>query len=474
MSHSSAAVRTQAEQQQTTPPVRDISILSPNSNQILGTGLDGPGGITALKKEIERYDLMLGLDLVAERINSLRQVSGVAIALQQGPIMVCVASIGTAPELGTAVRTEKGLSGECLRSAQTIYCQNTLADPRLNPELRRSLELGSILIIPIRRSRSHFKDVIGVLEIFSSSIGAFSEHTRAVLESVADLVGFTACTAQEERRAFISEPTIADPPHIGAPPRMPETSIQAHDMEVGAKSPGMQLKEQTHFRSLQSDMLACAIAVVAVMAVVVCIFVVRPSSGKNPIKRPEPEHVNASLPAHEAVPNSTVLPDLQKGAVTAHATRSPGGAIASTDAAEALVAPKKASLVSEPSEEGVEPQADNPVEQPYPQLPIVVSATNVTLATPVVKAANTSGGRLLKQVKPDYPRIARNAAVAGSVELEATVNEHGDVIDVRTVRGSPFLRHSAEEAVRKWQYEPLLVDGTPQTRTVHVVIRFDR
>src|SRR5437660_1610888 len=103
--------------------------------------------IEKLQREVEvlsAAEALLRQDQASERMHALWHVSGVAIALQQGPVMACVASAGTAPELGTAIRTEEGLSGECLRSAQTIYCQSTLTDPRLNPELCRSLKLGSI------------------------------------------------------------------------------------------------------------------------------------------------------------------------------------------------------------------------------------------------------------------------------------------------------------------------------------------
>jgi len=64
------------------------------------------------------------------------------------------------------------------------------------------------------------------------------------------------------------------------------------------------------------------------------------------------------------------------------------------------------------------------------------------------------GGRKVKSsVKPDYPPIARQMRVTGTVHLEATVAPDGKVRDTKIVGGSPLLAQEAVTAVKKWKYE---------------------
>jgi TonB family protein len=64
------------------------------------------------------------------------------------------------------------------------------------------------------------------------------------------------------------------------------------------------------------------------------------------------------------------------------------------------------------------------------------------------------GGRKVKSsVKPDYPQIARQMRVTGTVRLEATVAADGKVRDTKVIGGSPLLAQEAVTAVKKWKYE---------------------
>jgi TonB family protein len=64
------------------------------------------------------------------------------------------------------------------------------------------------------------------------------------------------------------------------------------------------------------------------------------------------------------------------------------------------------------------------------------------------------GGRKIKTViKPDYPTIARQMRVTGTVRLEATVTADGKVRDTKVIGGSPLLVQEAISAVKKWKYE---------------------
>jgi TonB family protein len=80
--------------------------------------------------------------------------------------------------------------------------------------------------------------------------------------------------------------------------------------------------------------------------------------------------------------------------------------------------------------------------------------------------------KLLKEVAPVYPEIARKAQVEGTVILEIKTDDHGNVVDVRVLRSIPLLDMSAIEAVKQWKYEPLIIDGKPRQVIFTVTVRF--
>jgi TonB family protein len=82
-------------------------------------------------------------------------------------------------------------------------------------------------------------------------------------------------------------------------------------------------------------------------------------------------------------------------------------------------------------------------------------------------------GVLIHRVSPDYPEIAREQHISGTVTLETTVGADGKVRDVRVISGSKVLVQSAIDAVRQWRYTPTLLDGKPIDTEVQVSLVFN-
>jgi TonB family protein len=83
--------------------------------------------------------------------------------------------------------------------------------------------------------------------------------------------------------------------------------------------------------------------------------------------------------------------------------------------------------------------------------------------------------KLLKQVSPNYPTVARNASVAGDVVLEAVVQPDGKVGDIRIVRSLDKRFGLDQEALRVaklWRFEPARKDGFPVPVIVEIVVQF--
>ncbi len=71
------------------------------------------------------------------------------------------------------------------------------------------------------------------------------------------------------------------------------------------------------------------------------------------------------------------------------------------------------------------------------------------------KAQISSGtGIIVRQVKPDYPLLARQMKVQGSVILQAMISREGNIQGLQVVSGPPILANAAQEAVKQWRFKP--------------------
>jgi TonB family protein len=80
--------------------------------------------------------------------------------------------------------------------------------------------------------------------------------------------------------------------------------------------------------------------------------------------------------------------------------------------------------------------------------------------------------RKTKDVAPVYPDAARMSKVEGVVSIDLVVGPSGGVTDARVTAGPAPLHQAALEAVRQWQYEPVLVKGAPISFIMHVTVTF--
>lgn len=80
--------------------------------------------------------------------------------------------------------------------------------------------------------------------------------------------------------------------------------------------------------------------------------------------------------------------------------------------------------------------------------------------------------RKLKNVSPEYPELARQGRIQGTVVLEATIGPDGRVADVKVLRSVPLLDTAAVTAVRQWVYTPTLFGGVPVAAIMTVTLTF--
>ena len=74
---------------------------------------------------------------------------------------------------------------------------------------------------------------------------------------------------------------------------------------------------------------------------------------------------------------------------------------------------------------------------------------------------NVQGAKLLHQVQPIYPQIAKTAHVSGTVLLHAIIAKDGTIQELQYVSGPPLLMRAAMDAVHEWRYQPTMLNGEP-------------
>jgi hypothetical protein len=154
--------------------------------------------------EMAGSDLDAALQLLAERAQYITAASGAAIALRRGEHndMLCRASAGSnAPELGAMLSMEYGLSGESVRTRQTLRCDDAERDPRVNREGCRQLGIASVVVMPIVSDQQ----VLGVFELFSGKPRAFEERDISALQRLSEMVETAVKHAVAAQSAVVLE-----------------------------------------------------------------------------------------------------------------------------------------------------------------------------------------------------------------------------------------------------------------------------
>ncbi len=396
------------------------------------------------------------LESIAEAAGVLTGANGVAIALRQEGVIICRARSGDiAPELGSPLNADSGISGECLRAAAILVCSDTATDKRVDSEVCERLGVKSIVAVPLRGRTG----MVGILEAFSAGTGTFEkdqiealralgeiaerayERERRRLEPVAPVKTRTGLvsqfaksdlsqSAEEEiplRRGYwiigaVAATVLLVSLVIGLSWRQTSADIAAHEPAAQPKSATPQaVSHET------STLAANKIAANPVPA----------------IPTRESDRSTASLIHKAAEHSSEIDPPKASGSTTDAPPTNASPAPARTDAAD----------------ESAAPTVDLTPSAAPSDLPAIEAST---AAMPTF-GGNVSQGMteatLIRRVDPVYPAQAREKRLAGPVTVEATIGENGSVRTVKVVSGTALLADSAADAVRQWRYKPATLNG---------------
>jgi protein TonB len=104
-----------------------------------------------------------------------------------------------------------------------------------------------------------------------------------------------------------------------------------------------------------------------------------------------------------------------------------------------------------------------------PPPPPVKEAPKAITPKSIRVGGNVQAAKLIRQPKPQYPPLAKQARIQGTVRFNAVIGKDGTIQNLTLVSGHPLLVPSATEAVRQWVYQPTTLNGEP----VEVVTTID-
>jgi N-acetylmuramoyl-L-alanine amidase len=163
----------------------------------------------------EQFGLDEVLALVAQRALSITGSDGVAVALADNDAIICRASAGEiAPPPGITLDPNSGFSGACLRSGQTVRCDDSETDSRVNAQACRTLGTRSMIAVPLSAKQR----VIGLIEAFSKEAYGFNDSDVRSLNLLGELILAAIRPEEENRLAEISRkvvvPELPEPAHL--------------------------------------------------------------------------------------------------------------------------------------------------------------------------------------------------------------------------------------------------------------------
>jgi TonB family protein len=413
----------------------------------------------------------LALDIVLNEIVEqaclATGATGAAIALTRGEEMVCRASSGgNAPELGTRLDMNSGLSGACLRSRLVQCCADALTDPRADAEISRQLGVRSVVVMPLLQD----EELIGIFEIFSPRPAAFGERDLRTLEALA---GRILRNAQARQSSLVA---------IGLTP----TTFVSQVAEEGVTEESEAIKQRTDSESEAAGEHSAVYESLAAK------------------REPETVHASADAPRFDwltvTMSGIIVAVALLMGTVFAMRVgwlkvggkhRSSRTAAVTPSEKLSASAPKQTVGIPDVSApQSMTPasgQSKSPTELPafqmekgrVPEGGLRVYENGKEIfrmpAAPggiVEVSPDAAEGSLLRRVEPEYPEAARVQRIQGPVLLDVRISGEGAVQEIKVLSGDPVLAQAAVGAVRQWRFKPRTMNGHPVELETKITLKF--
>ena len=211
--------------------------------------LSAPNPVDAALGELEKQisnnrdrPISALLSEVVARVCSLTHADGAAIAMRDEWGIVCRASVGDAPAVGSRLQPDSALTRQCFETGAVVVCNDTESDYRVRAATAKSLRLRSAVVVPIPTRRPVFGrlQVLGLIEILSSRPFAFDTARVDSLKRVAELLATALAPAQSQEPDESMVAPVAMPVRPERPPDEPKSDEPKSD-EPKSKGPALRL-----------------------------------------------------------------------------------------------------------------------------------------------------------------------------------------------------------------------------------------
>ena len=81
-------------------------------------------------------------------------------------------------------------------------------------------------------------------------------------------------------------------------------------------------------------------------------------------------------------------------------------------------------------------------------------------------------GSLIQPVQPEYPPLAKQARIEGTVVLRAIIDREGKIENLQVLSGHPMLAAAAFKAVEQWRYRPYRLNEQPVEVETLITVHF--
>lgn len=391
----------------------------------------------------------LALDLVLNKIVELArestQATAAAIALTRDGEIICRAATGeSAPDLGTRLSSDSGLSAACVQTGNWQRCDDSESDPRVDAELCRRLGVRSMLVVPVLKEGT----ALGVLEVFSSHAQIFGdrelETLRMLSRSIVENVALAARLPMNADGLQAVE---------GANPFEESLKVEGEEqLEADVSSP----KGQT--ADFWTGVLMLAVVVLALTLG----WMVGHAGWKRQTSSARGSNQGQPVPSlqRQNLQDQGPTPPVQEQAAAGVRTASGGELVVYQNGRVVFpqpLQPAKPRTVAAASQSAVQP---------------AVRRSEILVARPVRVSPDVAAGLVRRRVEPEYPQSARERRVQGAVDLDALISKDGIVEKFTAIRGDPDLAAAASAAVRQWRFKPYPSDGQPEAFQTRITVVF--
>lgn len=398
------------------------------------------------------------LRAAADAARALTGADGAAVALKNGALIVCRArSGGIAPELGAPLNSDSGISGECLRTATILVCNDAATDTRVDPDVCMTLGVRSIIAVPLRGA----KGIAGILEAFSTCPNAFSTEQIDSLRALAEIA----------EMAYEREFRLSSPVNIAAKP-----AARIAGLLVPSSVKKTQAAFSDEYRPRRRYWIAGIVAIALILVSLVVWFTWREPVAEIAMSETPAQPLKATVESSGQPAAQAIALKPEAGVVSRPPQRTRSSGMLQNAANIEVVRndlhpadlPSGQSSTAQMSRESVASRL--PVDEPPPSAaaePPTAPAKLASLASanvplPAFGAPVSTGvteAILLHKVDPVYPQEARLQRISGSVVLDGVIAEDGSVREVKVVSGPQVLAAAAIEAVGQWRYRPSMLNG---------------